>query len=89
MDDVRGLHERSLVRRLEGVARVLAATDNVEVMDGMFVLALKSKKFNTKYLQTREPEVKSPEVAVIVVVCSVDEANEDKRVKGCLKVEVS
>ena len=89
MSKVRIEHDRSLVGKIEDVARLLPSIDNVEVVDGMSVLVFTSKRFNVRQVKARKKKVKSPEAAVIVVVCSVEEANEDTRVEDCLTVEVS
>ena len=68
MHDVCCEHERSLVEGIEDVARLLASTDNVEVVVGMSVLVLIPRTFNSTPVKPRKERVKSPEVALVVEV---------------------
>jgi hypothetical protein len=82
-------YERSLVNTFDDAVRLLSSIDKVEVMGGMSVLVLVPKTFNTRRVTTRRRKVKSPEVAMFVVVCSIVESNVSMRVEDCLTVEVS
>ena len=53
MSKVRIEHDRSLVGKIEDVARLLASTDNVEVVVGMSVLVLIPRTLNGRQVKTR------------------------------------